>query len=70
MSSDKIIGAGTDFANADNFRATMVSYIKEHFADNLGEDVKLLDTDQGLELLQAKLWGNYEAETPVLKRAA
>ena len=41
-------------SNDDEFRASMVQYIKTHFADVLGEDVKLLELDGGLELIRDK----------------
>ncbi|MHC4663344.1 MAG: hypothetical protein ACYS8W_16915 [Planctomycetota bacterium] len=37
------------------FRAQMIEYIKAHFADVLGDDIKLLDLPNGLDILAEKL---------------
>ncbi len=43
------------FGAVDEFdERVMIEYIKTNFADFLGEDVKLLDLPNGLDLIQAK----------------
>jgi len=37
------------------FEDKMVEYIKTHFEDLLGDDVKLLNLDNGLDLVQEKI---------------
>ncbi len=46
------------------FQAEMVDYIKRHFGDMLGPDAALLETQDGLDALAAKL----HAMTGVLAR--
>jgi hypothetical protein len=41
-----------------DFQARMVEYIREHFADLLGQDMGLLDVPGGLEILSKKLQSN------------
>jgi hypothetical protein len=43
------------FANGDaEFRAQMIGYIRSHFAQILGDDVRLLDLPNGLDLIKEK----------------
>ena len=37
------------------YRAKMIEYIKFHFEDVLGDDIKLLDLPNGLDILAEKL---------------
>jgi len=37
------------------FRIRMIYYIKTHFKETLGPDIKLLDLPNGLDLVQAKV---------------
>ena len=37
-----------------HFRTSIISYIKDQFSDILGEDQKLLDFDNGLDLITEK----------------
>jgi len=39
----------------EEFRRQMVGYIKTHFADILGDDVKILDLPNGLDILSERL---------------
>lgn len=41
-------------AEGSDVRAEMIRYIRAHFADLLGEDVRLLDLPNGLEILSKK----------------
>ena len=40
--------------SGEAFRATMIDYIRTHFADLLGPDVRLLDQPDGLEKILQK----------------
>lgn len=40
--------------DADEFRLSMSQFIREHFAEILGEDILLLDKPEGLDLLCQK----------------
>jgi hypothetical protein len=42
------------FNGEGDFRSQVLQYIRTRFAGFLGEDVKLLDQPDGLDLLQAK----------------
>ena len=44
----EFLGSGSDFTRQ------MIEYIRKHFSDLLGEDVKLLDQPGGLEMIGAK----------------
>jgi len=47
---------GTQVAlEARTFQADMIDYIKRHFADMLGADAALLESQEGLDSLAAKL---------------
>lgn len=39
----------------EEFRALMIEHIKDVYSDSLGEDVKLIDLPNGLELLQNRV---------------
>lgn len=43
-----------DSKNNDEFRQSMIEYLKIEFTNFLGEDVKLLDLDNGLDLIKEK----------------
>ena len=44
-----------DVAEVIEFRIKMKLYIREHFADILGDDIDLLDAPDGLDLLKQKV---------------
>jgi hypothetical protein len=47
-------------ADRPDVRAHMIAYIRKHFADLLGDDAQLLETDGGLDAIaqkfHAKFW--------------
>ena len=42
------------FSGEGSFKELMIEYIRENFADLLGDDVALLDHPYGLDLIQSK----------------
>ncbi len=53
-----------------DLRSQMVLYIKKHFADILGDDVKLLDRPDGLALIAEKYGLHADDDAEDLKAAA
>ena len=45
------------------FTLRMIDYIKANFAETLGPDVDLLDRPDGLEILRAKYFQQYQQQT-------
>lgn len=43
--------------NETEFRAEMVTWIREHYSNVLGKEINLINQKNGLELLQQKVQG-------------
>ena len=56
--------------NETEFRAEMVSWIRQHYSDVLGKEVNLINQKNGLNLLQQKVQGMLRARGIDLDRAA
>ena len=46
--------ADPDFPPEEDLRKKMIRYIRRHFSGLLGDDVRLLDLPNGLEILRKK----------------
>jgi len=46
------------FLNDEDARRKMTAYIREHFSDLLGEDVRLLSLPNGLDIIQSRINGH------------